>query len=176
MIDLLVGFCRSLLPSSTKVSVDTSSDPAILMIRRIPRLTKQETKSMSDLSVAEKNIGNWLSQHASALTAGANVLKTVLAVIPSTATEAVSGVISGLEGLAANASVVATNVTSATVAVTEPQTLATIENALEQEAFAGAAAAAKAAFDDLMAGKPVAVIEQDALTAGASAFGRGTAS
>ena len=123
---------------------------------------KQEPVNMAELSVAEKSVSNWLSSHATALTGAANLLKTVTAAIPVPAAQAVSSVISGLEDMAQRATTVAASVTTATAAVTEPTTLATLENTLETEAFQAASAVAKAAFDDLMAGKPVATIVTDA--------------
>ena len=131
---------------------------------------------MSDLSVAEKNIGSWLSSHASALTSVADLLKTVTGAIPTAATQTVSTAISGIEALAGQASAVASNVqnptsvTTAAAVVTDPPTLAVIENTLEQDALAAAMSAAEAGFTDLMAGKPLATVEQDALNAGETAF------
>lgn len=125
---------------------------------------------MSDLSVAEKNIGGWLSSHSAALTNAANVLKTVAAVVPIPAAQAISGVISGIEGLASQAQSVASQVTVATAAVQQPATLQPLINTVETDAFEGATAAAEAAFNDLMQGKPVATLEADALTAAEGVF------
>jgi hypothetical protein len=121
--------------------------------------------NMNSLSTDEKDIGSWLSSHATALTSVANLLKTVTAAVPLPAAQAVSTAIAGIEALSSQATTVATNVTTAASAVTSAPVLATVESTVETEAFNAAAAAASSAFEDLMSGKPVASIESDAVKA-----------